>query len=549
MTVVRPLAYTIFIGILILTLGTSVAGGQKRAAPPDMGLWQKVSSGTTLNLYGVSFADQSTGVAIGAYGVIRRSTTGGASWSAVPSPTASTLNSVALSPSGLGWIAGTSNILKTTDFGAHWSKRWLAGADTSTYDTVDNYLVMNMISFPVDSIGYAAGFYAEVDRTSPVLFRSTDAGETWSDLGLTFGDTLFDQQMVLGLFFQDRTTGFIGLTSLVDTVIDDTSTIFTLNRILKTTDGGASWSINLPDSLDDNVADFVFTGPSRGYAVGNGTLLGTTDAGSPSPSWSIAARVGKSLNAVTGSEALLVAVGSGGTIISSADGIIWNTEISGVSSTLWDVASRRGRTWAVGDGGKVLLRDTLASGTVQIDVQVNALWNLVSRPLIVDDSTLSALFPAPISDAFRFLGGSGYIQTDTLNRTDGYWVKFAEAQSVAMEGYPISTGAFPVKAGWNLVGSLTYPVPVDSIAKDPPGMSTGGFFGYNNGYSLSDTIVPGKGYWVKTDEDGTLRLKVPARAAQAGARKSGASEMMNRYRSEGGKTVPVQKVLPYRRVR
>jgi photosystem II stability/assembly factor-like uncharacterized protein len=549
MTMVRPAAHTIFIGLLILTLGTSVAGGQKRASPLDMGLWQKVSSGTTLNLYGVSFATPSTGVAVGAYGVIRRSTTGGASWTAVPSPTASTLNSVVLSPSGLGWIAGVSNILKTTDFGAHWSKRWLAGADTTTYDTVDNYLILNMISFPVDSVGYAAGFYADVDRTSPVLFKSTDAGETWSDLGLAFGDTSFDQQMVLGLFFTDRATGFIGLTSLVDTVIDDTSTIFTLNRILKTTDGGATWSVNLPDSLDDNVADFVFTGPSRGYAVGNGTLLATTNAGSPAPSWSVAARVGNSLNAVTGSEALLVAVGSGGTIISSADGTSWNTEISGVSSTLWDVASRTGRTWAVGDGGKVLLRDTLASGTVQIDVQLNALWNLVSRPLIVDDSTLSALFPAPISDAFRFLGGSGYIQTDTLDRTDGYWVKFAEAQSVAMEGYPITAGAFPVRQGWNLIGSLTYPVPVDSIAKDPPGMSTGGYFGYDNGYAVSDTIVPGKGYWVKTDEDGTLRLKVPGRAPRSGAGRTRVSELMNRWVTEGGRTGPAHKVLPYRRAR
>lgn len=518
-----------------------------RTAPPrgiSTGSWHKGASGTSLNLYGVSFATHTIGVSVGAYGVIRRSTTGGSSWSAVGSPTASTLNSVALSPSGLGWAAGVSNILKTTDYGAHWGKRWLAGPDTTLYDTVDNFLVLNTVSFPTDTVGYAGGFYADIEGTIPILFKSTDAGETWQDVVLPFQDTTYDQQMLLGLYFLDPATGFLGLISMVDTVIDDTSMIFTLNQIFKTSDGGTTWTVNLPDTLEDDVADFIFTSSTKGYAAGSGSTLKTTTGGAIVPTWIVNTHVPGSLNAITSDGTLLFAVGPGGNIISSTNGNQWNTEVSGVTAVLWDVTSRLGTTCAVGSGGVVLLRDSTLGGTIELDIQTQAFWNVVSRPLVMDDSSLTALFPFPISHAFSFSPGSGYQQTDTLDRIDGYWVKFATDQSVAWNGYPITSGAFPVSEGWNLIGSLTYPVPVDSIVMDPPGMSSGNFFGYNNGYAITDTIVPGKGYWVKVSQDGMLLLTAPGYGLEG--RTGGATAgYLNRCRREAEQKI-VQKVLPLR---
>ena len=35
-------------------------------------------------------------------------------------------------------------------------------------------------------------------------------------------------------------------------------------------------------------------------------------------------------------------------------------------------------------------------------------------------------------------------------------------------------------------------------------MVTSKFFGYNGSYKITDTIYPGKGYWVKTNQSGTL---------------------------------------------
>ena len=37
-------------------------------------------------------------------------------------------------------------------------------------------------------------------------------------------------------------------------------------------------------------------------------------------------------------------------------------------------------------------------------------------------------------------------------------------------------------------------------------MITSDFFGYNNSYTRTDTLYPGHGYWVKTNQSGSLIL-------------------------------------------
>jgi uncharacterized membrane protein YiaA len=51
------------------------------------------------------------------------------------------------------------------------------------------------------------------------------------------------------------------------------------------------------------------------------------------------------------------------------------------------------------------------------------------------------------------------------------------------------------------------PVTAASIAKDPPGIVLSGFFGYSNGYFPADSLLPGKGYWVKASADGIIVLQ------------------------------------------
>jgi hypothetical protein len=63
-----------------------------------------------------------------------------------------------------------------------------------------------------------------------------------------------------------------------------------------------------------------------------------------------------------------------------------------------------------------------------------------------------------------------------------------------------------VAQGWNLIGSITVPVPVGSIGSVPGGIVTSQYFGYAGVYATRDTIEPGSGYWVKVNQPGKLIL-------------------------------------------
>jgi hypothetical protein len=63
-------------------------------------------------------------------------------------------------------------------------------------------------------------------------------------------------------------------------------------------------------------------------------------------------------------------------------------------------------------------------------------------------------------------------------------------------------------------------VPLDSVASSPPGILAGNFFEYAGGYASVSELLPGKGYWVKASQAGTLTMNGVAGSA-AGAADAG----------------------------
>ena len=140
-------------------------------------------------------------------------------------------------------------------------------------------------------------------------------------------------------------------------------------------------------------------------------------------------------------------------------------------------------------------------------VTVAPSWNLVSVPLLASDFTRTALFPSSISQAFLYQPGIGYDPRDTLANGIGYWLKFPSAASVPMMGAPLNIDSVLVLTGWNLIGSISSPVSVASIGSIPGGIVTSPFYTYGTmGYEQASTINPGKGYWVKVTQPGSLVL-------------------------------------------
>jgi len=152
--------------------------------------------------------------------------------------------------------------------------------------------------------------------------------------------------------------------------------------------------------------------------------------------------------------------------------------------------------------------------SIQSPVQVLDGWNLLSLPYIRSSFLRDSLFPGSVSGAFAY--SDGYLQTDTLRPGNGYWLKFSGASVLSMTGYPIPAESIAIQARWNMIGSLSYPVPAGSVASIPPGIVTSPFYYYTgSGYALADTIRPGYGYWVKSEMPGVLILAPPGSAGKA----------------------------------
>lgn len=138
-------------------------------------------------------------------------------------------------------------------------------------------------------------------------------------------------------------------------------------------------------------------------------------------------------------------------------------------------------------------------------IKVNPGWNLLSLPATVTDSLKSSLFPDAASSAFIY--DNGYYQKDTLQHGYGFWLKFNSQETISISGYTAFDDTLIVKTGWNIIGSLSMPIAVNTIKSEPEGIIASQFYTFNNSYKTVDTLQPGAGYWVKVNGDGKLILK------------------------------------------
>ena len=140
--------------------------------------------------------------------------------------------------------------------------------------------------------------------------------------------------------------------------------------------------------------------------------------------------------------------------------------------------------------------DSLSGVTIHDSLDVG--WQLISLPVGV-------VCPYIIDHLYAYQ--AGYVRHDTMVGGMGYWKKLAEP-GLSFTGFPLSQETTQVGAQWNLVGSISGPAPVAAILTTPPGIIRSPFFGYSSsGYTVADAIAPGKGYWVKTSQAGTMVIR------------------------------------------
>ena len=331
--------------------------------------WSYANTASTSQLLGVSMSSPTLGWAVGAAGTILKTTDGGANWTALTSPTTVALNAVAAvkgttTAYAVGAVNGTTTVLKTTD-GTTWSALSMSTA-----------LSLNALAVNSD------GTQVTIGATNGSIYRSADGGATWTNQTPTLLATAVLRAAAMpdnshafvfgdfGTMLSSANGGANWTHQMQGTVSNLQATWFSSanlgwavgagGAVLKTTDGGASWSMR---SVSTNILYAVmFPDASNGWAVGAaGTILRTTDGGA---TW--AAQTSGTANQLNGEwfkDAYNgVAVGNAGTVLlTSNGGVTWTLGTSGTASNIngvWFADSSNG--YLVGAGG--LIRHTSDGG-------------------------------------------------------------------------------------------------------------------------------------------------------------------------------------------
>ena len=313
--------FTVVVLFVLLLVACSLSFAPNAAAWVSTGdgswFWQSpLPQGNAL--YGLSFADDVHGWAVGEFGTIVATSDGGATWTGQISKTTVRLRGVSFSDTAHGWVVGDGGYVSRTDDGG------------VTWTTPDSGVTQNLydVSFTDATHGWAVGLNGCIIATS-------DGGVTW---GAQISGTT---QHLLGVVFASSSRGWA---------------VGAAGTILSTTDGGLTWNAQA-SGVTEWLDDVEFVSSSVGWAVGNaGTIVGTTNGGA---TWTpqVSGTTGD-LNVVTFADAQHGwAVGNGGLVLTTADGgADWNPQASGIGQFLCGaVAFDATHALAVGGLGRTIV--------------------------------------------------------------------------------------------------------------------------------------------------------------------------------------------------
>lgn len=308
-----------------------------------------------------------------------------------------------------------------------------------------------------------------------------------------------------------------------DTVFVGTAPVFVRSHVFRTTNGGGSWqdvSSTLPDRYpmdiavdptDSRVVYVAFGGFDGGHlfkSMDGGASW--TDVSGTLPNVPTTAVVVDPLNPN------IVYVGNDITVyVSTNAGTTWYEYSTGLPEAVIVadlVISPPNRTLRVATHGNgVFERPLLSPSVVNTSVSLRNGWNLISLPIDAPDATVAAIYPGAV-DGTTYSYSGQYVHNDTLKPGIGYWTKFPGASLQPISGPFVESVTIDVRKGWNLIGSISVALEAIDVGSVNSGMIASDFYTYGNGYSIADTLFPGKAYWVKVNEAGQLLLSSVASA-------------------------------------
>lgn len=207
-------------------------------------------------LLGTWFGEKGRGFIVGSHGVILRTMDGGADWVPVASPSRDLLTSISFSDATHGVICGGAGVILTTsDGGSRWQRR-----NSTTGQRLLKVQALDALHY------YAVGAFG-------TFLSSDDGGVSWhahklpwdqlvSRIASEFGHI---EPNLNAVWFVTPQRGWI---------------VGEFGLVLRTEDGGATWSADKYGADLPQLYDIVFQNDSDGWIAGQlGTLTQTSDGG------------------------------------------------------------------------------------------------------------------------------------------------------------------------------------------------------------------------------------------------------------------------------
>ena len=314
--------------------------------------WQAQTSGVTARLRGVSAASDRVVWASGAGGTVIRTEDGGTTWQKLTIPDAGTLDfrdvdaidaqtayALSIGP------GPASRIYKTADAGAHWTLQFTNDDPKAFYDA--------MTFWDADR-GLAVS--DSVDGKF-VILTTRDGGAHWARVP---ADVLPPALPNEGAFAGSGTNIAVlgGDRAWIGTGAS------TKSRVLRTSDGGRTWSISdtpLVASASAGIFSVAFRDRAHGIVVG-GDYRKETDATDVAAvtsdggvTWTISTGLSGFRSVVAhlpGDTASWIAVGPKGADVTEDDGKTW-TRVAGDGYHAFSFAPKSRVGWGVGEQGKI----------------------------------------------------------------------------------------------------------------------------------------------------------------------------------------------------
>jgi uncharacterized protein (TIGR02145 family) len=141
----------------------------------------------------------------------------------------------------------------------------------------------------------------------------------------------------------------------------------------------------------------------------------------------------------------------------------------------------------------------------EVELSLMDRWNLIGLPVTITQDSYQTLFPGALSRSL-YSYSEVYELQETLEPGKGYWIRMNEAGSTTLRGAPIESLNLELQSGWNLISGPSESVAVSSIEDSDEIIIPGSIFGFNGSYVNATNIEPGRGYWVRTNQAGTITL-------------------------------------------